>query len=277
MFSASSFGFSSFALLFRSPCSAFFVFNSFLLYFPLCYFLSPLLFLASPLLSCFFLLPYTLPLSVFFSFSFFSLQFSSVLLSLLSSPSAFFFSFLTLSLSSFFLTLCLSPSPFSSLLCLVSPLSFSSSVVLCPPLFSLSSKCGYLPCCPGSLRWRNEDDGDACCQWSFLRGSSFSACLCSPYVPTVSPGSIPLVFSLPLFLKKRESPSFLEPAACSCRRRWQCGSAVPPTLLPLLLFFPLSLPLFLYFFFSSFIAKTACVFFIMKTFGTIIAVVTVER
>ncbi|KAJ6880760.1 hypothetical protein NC652_033947 [Populus alba x Populus x berolinensis] len=37
-------------------------FNSFLLYFPLCYFLSHLLFLAFPLLSCFFLLPYTLPL-----------------------------------------------------------------------------------------------------------------------------------------------------------------------------------------------------------------------
>jgi len=76
----------------------------------------------------------------------------------------------------------------------------------------------------------------------FLRGSYFSACLCSPFVPTVSSGSIPLVFSLPLFLKKRESPWFLEPAACSCRRRRQCGRAVPPTLLPLLLFFPLSPP-----------------------------------
>jgi len=45
-----------------------------------------------------------------------------------------------------------------------------------------------------------------------------------------------LVFSLPLFLKKRESPWLLEPAACSCRRRWQCGRAVLPTLLPLLCF-----------------------------------------
>jgi len=76
-----------------------------------------------------------------------------------------------------------------------------------------------------------------------------------------------------------------------CKHRWQCGRAVPPTLLPLLLLFPLFFslccpvppPLFLSshchlsslffpspvsFFFSPFVAKTACIFsFILKTFG----------
>jgi len=104
---------------------------------------------------------------------------------------------------------------------------------------SLASVSFVLFPCLWFRRSRDSNDGG----WLLLGFScfcSFVPLLSSPYAAQFSFMSPSVSFYSPcsLFLSLSVS-SFslvLEPAACSCRRRWQCGRAVP-TLLPLLIFF----------------------------------------